>query len=62
MSVLLPIGPESKILDLGAGWGTISLNLAQSCGLVVSMDQMFEHLEWQRAVSSALGVDNITYV
>ena len=62
MSVLLPIGPESKILDLGSGWGTISLNLAQSCGLVVSMDQMFEHLEWQRAASSALGVDNITYV
>ena len=62
LNMLVPWSSGAKVLDFGSGWGTISMNMARSGGNVVSMDQMWEHLEWQRTATRALGVGNITYV
>jgi SAM-dependent methyltransferase len=35
---LLPIGPDSQVLDLNSDWGAAAINLAECCGLVVAAE------------------------
>lgn len=35
---ILPLDQKSRVLDLGCGWGSLSLPLAEQAGLVVGMD------------------------
>lgn len=62
MNMLLPLSPQAKVLDVGSGWGTVSMNMSRYCDQLVSMDQLYEHLEWQRVACKAKGIDNITFV
>lgn len=62
MNMLLPLHKEAKILDIGSGWGVISMNLARYCKSVVAMDQMMHHLKWLEAAAKEFGVNNISLV
>jgi ubiquinone/menaquinone biosynthesis C-methylase UbiE len=53
---------KARVLDLGSGWGTVSLHLASMCEQVVAFDQMSLHLRWLRTVSEARDVHNIVLV
>jgi SAM-dependent methyltransferase len=59
---LLPLSKESKVLDLGSGWGIISLALARTCGSVVSMDETYEKVRFLNIRKTQEKVDNITVV
>ena len=59
VQMLLPCRPDARILDLGAGWGGLTLQLAPHCAEVVAFDQIHLHLRWLRAVSAALGIKNL---
>jgi len=43
---LLPLSPESRVLDLGCGWGAAALALAKTCGQVVAMDATWERVHF----------------
>ena len=60
MSMLMPLHPRARVLDIGPGWGTISMHLSRYCERVVAMDQFYEHLAWIRSACDAQGIDNIT--
>ena len=62
LAMLLPLHRKARVLDVGSGWGTISINTASYCEQVVSMDQLLEHLEYQRAACQARGIENVTFV
>lgn len=62
VQMLLPMGPNARVLDFGCGWGAISLHLAARAGHVVAMDQSSLHLEWVRAASRQRGLTNVTLV
>ncbi len=42
---LLPVDRDSKVLDLGCGWGTLAWSLAQFCGHVVACDSTLERMQ-----------------
>jgi SAM-dependent methyltransferase len=44
--VVLPLTSESRLLDLGCGWGAAATALARHCGLVVGADSTRETLEF----------------
>lgn len=45
---LLPLSPDSAVLDIGAGWGTLSFQLAEVCRQVVSLELITDRLEFIR--------------
>lgn len=59
---LMPIKKSANVLDLGAGWGNISLSLAHSCKEIVSLDLTKERLQSLKATADYLGLNNITYI
>lgn len=59
---LLPLGPTRRALDIGCGWGAISLALARSCGEVASMDMTRERLLSLKSLADLEGMHNITFV
>lgn len=56
---LLPLNSESRILDLGAGWGNNSMGLARNCKEVYSMDTTYPYLKWIKAYAKNENVQNI---
>ncbi len=62
LSMVLPLDSQTRVLDFGCGFGSISYHLAQRVDEVVAMDQIPLHLKWVRSMSEALGVKNIRYV
>ena len=42
---LLPLGSDTRVLDLGCGWGGLAYSLADSCAEVVAMDSTFERMQ-----------------
>lgn len=57
---LLPISKESRVLDLGCGWGAASMALAEIAGQVVSMDATWERVRFLDIRRQQQGVTNIT--
>ena len=43
---LFPLGPESSVLDLGCGFGSIAFSLSRRCGRVVAMDLSAKRLKY----------------
>jgi len=46
---LLPLAPDSRVLQLRCGWGPVALNLATCAALVVAMDDRRERLRFLSA-------------
>lgn len=59
---LMPITPESRILDLGAGYGSLSIPLARVAGEVVSVDCVVERAHLINCRAEEQGLSNITPV
>lgn len=43
---LLPMTKKDIVLDVGCGWGNITFSLAQTAGLVVAIDPVFERVKF----------------
>jgi SAM-dependent methyltransferase len=43
---LIPLSKKSSVLDIGSGWGAISIALSESCGTVFSLDATFERVKF----------------
>jgi ubiquinone/menaquinone biosynthesis C-methylase UbiE/thiamine kinase-like enzyme len=56
---LLPISPESRVLDLGSGWGNNAINIAPYCKEVYAIDTTLLYLEWLKAYASEQKIPNI---
>lgn len=59
---LLNIGPQSRVLDYGCGWGPISHALAKRAGTVVSLDACFERLKFWRIRAQQEHLSNIQFL
>lgn len=59
---LLPLEPSWTILDVGAGWGTVSAILARECAAVVACDTTAERLRFLRRRCRQEGLANVTAV
>jgi len=57
---LLPITNDFSVLDVGAGWGTISVPLARNCRQVVAMDGTIERLQFIKIRCEQDGISNVT--
>ena len=59
---LLPVDRDSKVLDLGCGWGTLAWSLAQFCGHVVACDSTLERMQLLGLRRQADELDNLQLV
>lgn len=59
---LLPISEESRVLDLGCGWGTLAYSLAQSAGEVVAVDSTLERMRLLKIRADKDEIRNIQLV
>lgn len=59
---LVPVGEKSVVLDAGAGLGTISEALSESCARVYAMERVAERVEFMRLRFAQENCDNITIV
>lgn len=59
---LLPLNSESIALDIGAGWGTISIPLARNIKHVVALDGTVDRLEFLSIRANQEDLENITIV
>lgn len=55
----VPLSKESRVLDLGCGWGTLSLPLSKVCGEVVSNDLCYERVFFLNLIKKQEGIKNI---
>lgn len=58
----LPIGPSTKVLDLGCMWGGLTISLAQYAREVVGVDQTMETLQLSAIRARDLKLDNLTFI
>ena len=56
---LLSLGSTHLVLDIGSGWGTISVPLARRCRQVVAMDSTLERCLFVRLRCIEEGVSNV---
>jgi len=59
---LLPLDEQSVILDLGSGYGNITIPLARYYKKVIAVDTSLELLEFIRVRAESEGLTNIEYV
>ena len=50
------VGPDTRVLEIGTGWGELALRAAQSGARVHSITLSSEQLAWARAKAQAAGV------
>lgn len=55
----LPINKESRVLDLGCGWGAISVSISRVCKLLIGVDCTLETLEFVKIRKEQEGITNI---
>ncbi len=60
--LLLNLDPSAKVLDLGCGSGTLSINLARSVDQVVSVDRGLSQLNLVRLRAKEAGLTNLRLV
>lgn len=58
----VPLGPESRVLDLACGTGQLAFGLASAVHDVVAVDQEGEFIELGRAKARRLSVENIHWM
>jgi len=58
-SYYLPLTRESKVLDLGSGWGSYTFPLSSRAGLVVAADSCMESLRFISLRAKQDGINNI---
>ena len=58
----LPLTRDSMVLDLGSGYGNITIPLARHCAKVVAVDTSLELLEFIKLRAEDEGLTNIEYV
>lgn len=56
---LLPIGPESAVLDYGSGWGNTSFTLSHYCGRIIAVEADRQRLRFSAAHFSHAQAENI---
>jgi len=60
--LLLPLTSESRVLDLGAGWGSISFLLAPKCKEVVAVEGIYERAEFCEIKRTQEGIQNLQVI
>jgi ubiquinone/menaquinone biosynthesis C-methylase UbiE/uncharacterized protein YbaR (Trm112 family) len=58
----LPLGPSSRVLDLGCMWGGLTVALADHCATIVGIDQTLETLQLARHRVEEEGRENVFFV
>jgi SAM-dependent methyltransferase len=56
---LLPLSKESRVLDLGCGWGAAAVSLSETCGQVVAMDATWERVHFLDIRRRQQGIENL---
>ena len=56
---LLPLDAKSRVLDIGAGWGALSMAIAPEVGVVVASDDMIERARFLEIRARQSGLDNV---
>jgi SAM-dependent methyltransferase len=56
---LVPISKRSVALDIGSGWGTMSVSLSRMCEKIVSMDATYERIKFLNIRKTQEGIGNI---
>lgn len=59
---LLPIQKDASILDLGSGYGNITIPLARHYKKVIAADASLELLQFSKCRAVSEGLDNIDYI
>ncbi|MHA7965773.1 class I SAM-dependent methyltransferase [Paenibacillus sp. CAU 1782] len=59
---LMPLNKSSIALDIGAGWGTITMPLARNVGHVVALDGTLDRLEFLLERAKQEKINNLTVV
>jgi len=57
--VLADLGPGSRVLDTGSGWGGLTLSMARDAGEVYALDRTLEHLEFVSIRARQEGLPNV---
>ncbi len=60
--ILAGIGPETTVLDIGAGSGCISIPLAQKCRWVTALEPSSAQIARLTTVVRNKGIDNVTMI
>ena len=58
----IPLNSKSIVLDVGSGWGTISLLLADRSGHVISVESVKERIEFQRIRTRQDEINNVQLI
>lgn len=56
---VLPLSRQSRVLDIGCGWGAVTTALARSAGLVVGLDTTSETLEFIEVRAQQENIENL---
>jgi ubiquinone/menaquinone biosynthesis C-methylase UbiE len=59
---LLDIPYDGTVLDLGCGWGSISINLAKYYKKVIAFDLSIERIQFMKKRVEEIGLDNLIFV
>jgi len=58
-SYFIPLSSNSIVLDMGCGWGAVSVGLARTAGIVYAVDSTFETLRFLNIRAYQDGISNL---
>jgi len=56
---LLPLGPDTRVLDAGCGWGTNTIPIARKAGHVAAIDATLERVKFVEIRARQCGLPNV---